>query len=44
MSTTTSKYPTAVYAVAGAGDLAYRELLNALPKVAQLPARAKPLR
>jgi heparin binding hemagglutinin HbhA len=45
MSTTTNpKYPTAVYAVAGAGDLAYRELLNALPMVTGLSARVEALR
>jgi hypothetical protein len=45
MSTTTStKIPGPVYAVAGAGDLAYRQLLNSLPRVAELPARVEALR
>jgi heparin binding hemagglutinin HbhA len=42
--TTTRKIPTPLYAVAGAGDLAYQQLRKLPEQVAQLRARAEELR
>jgi len=43
-STTTRKIPTPLYAAAGAGDLAYQQLLKLPAQVAQLRARVEELR